>query len=461
MSRALASPRRLAVHSHARASALAGLACGAALGPAIAQAAGSRLSLRPSTPGAVAPSAGAPGERPVPALLPGDDDWSWLDAYAGEPDAFDGLKRIALDGAGRARLSLGALAYLESERYRNDDFGRGPDDGYANVRLNLYAGLELGTRWRLFGALKHGAQPGARTSPSPVAREDADLHQAFVELALGDAFGLETSDATLRLGRFELHYGAGRMVSVREGPNVRGDVDGLLARLATEAGVTDLFVVRDVEDGVGAFDNARAEDGLWGLYSAPRPDGDWLGKPEAYDVYYIGERAHARAFSGGATDETRHSIGLRHYTGGGPGWTSDVELTLQYARLGGGTDALASAGHYFGDTSPFGPGNLGELSLVGAISPGARVTLEAGTLALWRLRTEDATYTPSNRIAVGADGNGRWIGAELGLGAIWEIDFHWVASAAAAHFLADGRYLADNDASEDITRYNLAVDFRF
>jgi len=110
-------------------------------------------------------------------------------------------------------------------------------------RYMLHADFHLGQHFRIFGQLKAGWKMERDGGPRPTDRDKFDVHQAFMDVSadIGDSRSL-----TLRAGRQEMDYGSSRLISVREGPNVRQSFDGV--KLALDASVwrVDGFVVRPV-----------------------------------------------------------------------------------------------------------------------------------------------------------------------------------------------------------------------
>ena len=482
------------------------LALLASCAPVAAQEAGPEL--RPFSPGTPPQGAGATDARPGFAILPADDDGSFTDGTPRE--GFDRLKRIPLGEA--VRLSFSGPAYVEWEAFEDAAFGLEPGwNAYSNDRLNLYAELAFGQRLRLFGALKHGRRGGSDFPVPPTERDDADLHQGFVEVAFGDALGLPTGDAFMRVGRQELHYGSGRVISVREGPNVRDDFDGAVLRLRVGGRVTDVFAVAEVFDETGAFDDQTLEDrGAWGLYSSAPLPGRIAGKAHALDLYYFGNRRVESPYAQAIVDEMRHTLGVRWASAGGtsgPGWLWDADANAQLGSASGGRDVsgwslsaqlghgwkgpLAPAlvlstgansgdddprddrlttdrapyppGRSFGDTTPFGPGNLAgaSLALALALSPTDRLTVTPGVIGFWRMAAEDGVYSPAGTPVRPAGGDDHSIGWEASLAVAWAIDCHWSLSGEIAHFFANGGYLGDNPPAEDISRAKLQLALRF
>ena len=106
---------------------------------------------------------------------------------------------------------------------------------------------------------------------------------------------------TLRAGRQELAFGSSRLVSVREGPNVRQSFDGLRVMLTTAPWRIDAFVTLPVETNRRIFDDASDDTRVfWGLYVvhplALLPKGN-------IDLYYLGLDSKQAEFDQGAAHE--------------------------------------------------------------------------------------------------------------------------------------------------------------
>lgn len=463
--------------------------------------------LPPAAPGTPQPVLD-PAGRASPTTLAADTDHRFLLGLPRGGDWPDRFKNIPLDPNGDVRLSLSALGYLEAEFFRDQNFGQIPgNDWFQNQRLNLYGDLSFGDRFRIFGALKHGGRNGARGFVPPVERDALDLHQAFLELRFGDALGLEVNDAFLRAGRQELHYGAGRMISIRQGPNLRQDFDGVMLRLRSEGIVADAFAVFDVSDRPGAFDNRTdASNGVWGLY-ATLP----VAARHNLDLYYMGDRRTLSPFVQGSFAETRHSLGARWWLPRSPGggWSGDIEATYQFGtgtQTGGGQADIAAwsvsgqasygwpqalwspvatmtlglssgdgssrdgrlgtfrapnpPGRYFGETTPFGPGNLAGGGVSLALSPIERLTIEPGVDLFWRVDTSDGIYTPGSTIVSPAGGTNHFVGWEAGLTTRYQINPNLALRAEAGYFFP-GAYLTDNPPAENVARLMFGLDFSF
>lgn len=427
-----------------------------ALAIAIAAVLPARAQEPPARPARAAESP-CPQGHPRVTITRESEHWGYLANPDCRTDAFDAVKHISVGDASFAYLGGEVRPFVES--LANERFDPDADDTYLLQRFMLHGGVQIGDRSggpdgqglsaRLFGQIKSGITEGVDRF-APPDRDTLDVLQGFAELAYawGGAGEASPSRATIRGGRFELNYGAGRMVSVREGPNTRFGYDGGLARLELGTGplagwTADAFAAYPNETDPGVFDNGRADgESLWGLY-ATGP----LAGSHALDLYYIGYGRDASPFAQGPADETRHSVGTRWSTRSPDSpWTSDLEVTLQLGSaqpvdslglpLGPSGDVVAWAvssntsyafdlplsptlglftgfnsgdrdpadpdvetfkapyppGLYFGGGSPFGPSNLSGVRPAVGVSPAPWLSATVGTYLFFRTRLDDGAY---------------------------------------------------------------------
>ena len=436
-------------------------------GSGLASGPSARRVTAPGTP--VFGAGGSPGS-PGFFILPQDADWR-------EPPCETLWCQLnAIDLGGGMTLSLQANGFLETQWVDDAAFGSGPDDDSSwDTRLNVYAGLRFNDRFRVYGALKHGGRYGEAAPPVPVESDDIDLHMLFAEAGFG---GGERPSTILRVGRQELHYGAGRMISIRQGPNVRDDFDGVVLRTQRRATSLEAFAAFEVGDEVGSFDNGTVTDeGVWGLYTSTQiPTGE--GPPDVLDIYYMGQRITDFPGPGGLADETRHYFGTRWFRPTpdvGFGWDAEATLLLgdydsalppgtesgrilagsvtgelnasrgdwpwsPNLRLRAGyttgdadpTDTEISTfraphppGRYFGEFTPIGPGNLVGVTAAVELEPVRKLVLTPYVLFFWRVEEEDGFYSPAGTPTRGAAGSSHYLGWQYNLIASYQIDRHW------------------------------------
>ena len=289
-----------------------------------------------------------PPSRPPPPITPvrHADDYGYLaraDSLASaQRTPLDAIKYVPLGppvwGAGASHASFGGEVRLRPETTENLALDPAADDAWFLQRYAAHADLRLGSQLRLFGQLYSALQTGA-ARPGPVSRDALSVHEAFVEVAPVDR---PTLHVALRVGRQEHPLGTGRLVELREGPNVRLSFDA--ARLLVAVGppsrrlMIDAFVQRPVEADPGVFDDGRTDgEASWGLYAT----GPALRVGLAPEAYYVGSTSDAAFGPDGPRPTTRHTIGARLVTSRGAALALDAEAALQLGREEA-TDALSA-----------------------------------------------------------------------------------------------------------------------
>jgi hypothetical protein len=271
-----------------------------------------------------------PDALPEFKSLRADEDYRYLATpdSAVHASVFDALKFIALSATRKRYLTLGGEIRQQFEYFNNANWGEGPEDdnGYLLQRYMGHADLHLGSHVRLFGQLKSGLATGKRGGPEPPDEDRLDVHQAFADFSTR----VDSAALTLRLGRQELSYGSSRLVSVREGPNVRQTFDGGRLIWQLPRCRVDGFVTRPVTTERGVFDDKPNPDQwFWGLYSVrslPKLKG-------GLDMYYLGFANSQAEFAQGQGLERRHSVGAR-YWGRSGAFRFNTEAVYQFGRFG-------------------------------------------------------------------------------------------------------------------------------
>jgi hypothetical protein len=274
-------------------------------------------------------------ETPPPArtyhLLREDDDWSFLADTAERQDFWDRIKYIPLrSGRNDWFLSMGGEAREIWEQIGNDNWGQQPFmNGYFNQRYMFYLDAHYGKHVRSFVELKSGLNSNRIGGPRPIDEKKLDFQTAFLEVGTGD----ERNWIKFRAGRHEMEYGSGRLVDVREGPNVRLSFDGFKVKAGIGSWQIDGFAMRPNLDKPGFFNNSPNHSvGFWGVYGV-RP----LTESITLDACYLGLDRKAAAFNRGVGQEVRHSLGARlsrPIAQTKPGLDFDYEALWQFGRFG-------------------------------------------------------------------------------------------------------------------------------
>src|ERR1700683_1516716 len=186
-------------------------------------------------------------------LLREDEDWSFLRDRSLRQDFWDPIKYIPLRG-GREDwyLTIGGEAREIWEQIGNDNWGQQPFmNGYFNERYMVHFDVHYGKHVRTFVELKSGLNSFRIGGPRPIDEKKLDFQAAFLEL--GRSAG--ENSVNLLVGRQELEYGSGRLIDVREGPNVRLSFDGFRLKTKVHSWQIDGLAVRPDLDNPGFFDN--------------------------------------------------------------------------------------------------------------------------------------------------------------------------------------------------------------
>lgn len=438
-------------------------------GPAI------RLPIAPDRPlgpgqSALRGSIGNPSSAVPPyRILRYDEDYSYLQDPSRRTDFWDHLKYIPIGDQPDVFLSLGGETRQWFESYHNDTFGLGPGNaqGYNTYDLQrylLHADFHAGPRWRVFVQAVSGFENGRIGGPRPdIDVNDFDLHQAFVDTPLP---GTDGHAGVVRIGRQEMRYGSGRLIDVREGPNLRRSFDA--ARILSKIGdwSVDAWWSKPVLNNSGVFDDdPDPAESFWGLYGA----GEIVTENRLnLDLCYLGFENKNASFNGQNGYELRHSVGTRIWGRPQP-WEFNLEYVYQFGNFGTGNinawtaanavrynfsealftpalgvrfdvasgdrnaqsanlqtfNPLFPSGAYFNLAGPFGPLNIIDLHPTLDLHLTETLTISADWNFFWRESLHDGVYRLSGSlIASGQPNEARFIGSSPAVTAVWSPQRH-------------------------------------
>lgn len=417
-----------------------------------------------------ASSAGAQEFR----LMRFDEDYSYLRDSA---RTFYHRLKYTTFGKQNSYLSLGGSARSEYVDFHNEDWGQqGIGHNYFGLqRFNVHADLHLSPRVRVFAQLRSAWEEGRKNGPRPIDEDKLNVQNLFVDLVV-------MRNLTMRLGRQELDYGSGRLISVREGPNLRLYFTGGKVMYKTGALSADAFVMMSDTVNKGVFDNKSSRQvNLWGSYAT-------YVIPHAgnLDAYYLGIRRDQAIFEEGVGQEVRHTIGGRFWKYGG-GFIYNLEGAYQFGRFGSGAirawtasadigymfetlqghptinlrhdyisgDRKAGDGHletfnpvypkggYFGFSPQIGPVNLIDLHPYATWAPGHQWQLQTDAVFNWRYSLQDGIYRPSGGFKMpGAASDKRYIGTAW-LASVVYTPYHSMAVNMGVQYFKTGALIND------------------
>jgi hypothetical protein len=441
--------------------------------------------------------------RPDYQLDRSEEDWSSLcDPTIRGGDLWDPAKYIAL---GRSSyVSFGGELRASYEAYRNYSWGSGLQDsnGYYLNRLINHADLHLGSRVRVFGEFQSGLEFGRNGGPRPVVDEDKlDLSQGFIDLKL--AARRDGSSISLRLGRAELNYGEGTLVSTRE-LNVRRPFDGIKFVFHAPRWRVDIFAVKPVATRNGFFDDAPDHrQTFWGVWATQTNPAAFLRK---LDLYYFGLDRSDAQYDKGTGRERRNTLGFNARevsgklslfqegdlqlgtfgTGRLTAWkvAQSVSYSFQQSRFQPiiGLQGAISSGdgnpsspdlHTFHPLFPKGLyyGYMlftgGSLNAI-VVHPTARLqlarklSLDIDDFLFWRESTNDGIYSQSGMfLRPGKISQARYVGATQDLSLVWQVDRHTTVQGIAGYYEV-GDYLRDTQPpGRDASYVSVTANYRF
>jgi hypothetical protein len=445
-----------------------------------------------------------PGVPPY-KLLRYDEDYSYLKDPARRTDFWDPIKFLPLDPAKNRYLTIGGDVREWFESYHNDSFGDGPGNSagyntYFLQRYMLYVDLHISPSFRTFVQSINGFEDGRIGGPRPlIDRDQFDLHQAFFDWKWD--FGNDDA-ITWRIGRQEFEYGTGRLIDVREGPNIRLPFDA--ARALTKFGdwSIDYWWAKPVLTLAGTFDDTPDPNiSFWGSY-AVRPIGD--GSKANVDLYYLGYQNKQAQFDGREGAELRHSVGTRLWARPKP-WEYNLEYVYQFGTFAGGPinawtaahaarytfealtfqprpglrfdvasgdrNAAASglqtfnpmfpSGAYFNLTGPFGPSNIIDLHPTLDLQLSEKVMLSADWNFFWRQSLDDGVYRLSGSLlASGQNSKARFIGSSPALTLVWNPQRHVTVLMSYVHVFP-GQFIKDSTEGKPIDYFTTWLTYKF
>ena len=434
-------------------------------------------------------------------LLRENDDWSFLSDPSLRQDSWDPIKYIPLR-CEACYLSIGGEVREVFEQVGNDNWGKQPySNAFLLERYMLQTDWRLGDHFRAFVQLKSGLESFRAGGPRPIDEKKLDFEAAFFELSTSK----KKNWIALRVGRQELNYGSGRLVSIREGPNVRQSFDGAKIRSQWGGWNIDAFAARPDLDKPGFFDNVPDhKTGFWGVYATRTRPGRL-----SFDTYYLGLDRKQATFNRGTAQELRHTVGARLWRpvqAKEGGWDLDYEGMWQFGTFGsddirawsiasdngyslpslplkprfsvkadissgddprrntlGTFNPIFPVGNYFGVLADTGPGPVNFIDVhprVQAQLPHG-VTASVDLVAQWRENLHDGVYAvPGFLLVPAGTSRARFVGYRPGVEVRWQIDRHAYLQADYGVFYA-GQFLKEASPGRNINYMAIWAGYKF
>lgn len=284
-------------------------------------------------------------------------------------------------------------------------------------------------------------------------------------------------------GRQTFSLGSGRLVAIRNRPNIRRSFDATRFLATNEQMEFQLLFGADAKFGGRAFDNDIRDDRLiWGSYLTFKPGADSVlpGKG-GLDVYWLGYRNADAVFDSISGDEIRQSFGGRAFGlfGDCNAWDYNIESLFQVGSIGdqniaawtiasvigrtfqespmkprlgmnfdvisgdrSRTDKTLSTfnayfpnNSYSSEAAIFAPANLIDLNLNADLNLSERVSIVFLCDFLWKYSVTDGVYVPPGVTAIeGSTSDARYIGNTLSVASRWSRGNSFETTLAAVYF---------------------------
>ena len=445
--------------------------------------------------------ADADGTLPPLAKLRFDEDYSDMRNHPAATGWPERVKYIPFGKSGPSYVTLGGEIRQRYEYTNNPTFGQSPQDAHGVwfQRYSILADVHWSPRFRLFAQLNSALETGRAEGPSPVDENELAWQNLFLDIGFASA---DARVLTLRPGRQEIVLGSGRLVDVREGPNVRRTFDGVRGFSLCDQFRLDLLATRPRTDEPGVFDDETSDRyALWGVYATKARPLDTAGN---LDLYYLGYEDKNALYVQGSGREHRHSIGLR-YWGEQNDWSWNWETLYQFGHFArddihawtlatetayrwqqhpwkpqlrfsvniasgdknpddgtlGTFNPLFPRGNYFSEAAVLGPRNFYNFHTFVNILPTADWSLTADLNFFWRLQTEDGLYSPSGQIIrapMGSDSH--FATTALSLTAEYTF-FRGLVFTAIYTFGNPEAFFRDTGPADDLSFTELTLQYRF
>ena len=446
------------------------------------------------------------GAAPPPyKLLRYEEDYSYLKDPSRRTDFWDPIKYVPLWGRDDSYLSFGGEVRERYEFYHNLNAGLAPANAQGNnqdflERYLLHADVHLGPYFRFFVQTVTGLEDGRIGGPRPdIDRDPFGFHQAFADFIL--PLGAEKDTLTARLGRQEMEYGSGRLIDVRDGPNLRLSFDAARLLLHKDDWEVDGWWGRPVLNQPGVFDDIPDPDrSFWGVYAVhPLP----LLPQGNVDLYYLGFENKDAVYAQGPGYELRHTLGTRLWGKPLP-WEYNLEYDWQFGRFGPGNIEAWSAAHairynfsdlplkprlglrfdvtsgdnnpatpnlqtfnplfpsgvYFNLLNPVGPLNLIDLHPTLDLYAGEKVTVSVDWDFFWRESLGDGVYSIGGVPLRNGVGGARYVGNSPAVTVVWDATRHLSVLTQYVHFFP-GAFFKANPPDKETDYFTLWLDYKF
>jgi len=389
-------------------------------------------------------------------------------------------------------LSLGGSYRFQSEAFINEQFDKHKDQNKSWFlhRGMLHAHLKLGSKIEFFGEL-NSSLVSSKETITPVDKDKLNINQLFARYQFHDNFNI-------LIGRQNMRLGTGRLIDVREGPNVRLSFDMAQLQFTNQNTQISGLYASPVQQQFGVFDNDafKTDETISALYWTQ----NWTEKTNT-DVYVLYKEEADKTWNEVTAIDNRTSIGLRHF-GAWQGLNYNNEFVYQLGKFGGETisawtasliiekefnaatpftlgvktevisgdkdsddttlnsfDALYPRGAYFGRVARFGPSNLIDVHPYFKSKIG-KINIELDYVAFWRFSAEDGVYNPALMMDYPPENEQRFIGNQIGAIAGFQLN-NFMSFELESNLIFPGAFLKERHQGDTLYHFVFTTEFKF
>ncbi|MCL6267750.1 alginate export family protein [Flagellimonas myxillae] len=402
-----------------------------------------------------------------------------------------GLKGIKLGE--NTTLSIGGDYRFQAESFINEEFGShdGQDNAWLLNRIMLNTDWNFGKNLNAFVELSSSTVIG-KDDLTAVDKDVLAFNQIFVQYKF-------MPELQMAVGRKNLSYGSGRLVDVRNLPNVRRSFDLLQLKFKKNTLEADIFTASIVRNEVGVLDNDFFEfkESFYGFHFS-----DYISGLINLDAYYFFQKQNDVVYNNITGNERRSAVGIHHY-GTLKGWSYNNEIIHQFgsfedSRISalayyfqveyafrntpnnlktglkfevidgdddpadnkvGTFDAFYPKGAYFGRVARFGPSNLIDIHPYVNFKKD-RFFYEFDIDFFWRESTKDGVYNPALQLEYPSLNNQPYIGTQLGTFTSFELN-EYVSLELETNFIFPGSFLKESGLTNSLFHFVFTTEFKF
>lgn len=405
-------------------------------------------------------------------------------------NTYEKIKDINLGN--KNSLSFGGSYRFQAESYINEDFKNTSDQDnlWLLHRTLVHAHYKAGDRFEIFGELNSSLTTG-KENPISVDKNELNVNQLFARYRFNDQWNILA-------GRQNMRLGSGRLIDVREGPNVRLSFD--MAQLQFKNKNTEITGFHAIPVQIKPFifddNDFDTNETLTALIWKQ----NWTER-SATDFYILYKKENDKKWSAAPADDKRTSIGIRHsgkwnsfiydnefvYQFGKFGsenisaWTASLNIQKEFesqqpfniglkaAAISGDKspgdstlstfDALYPRGAYFGKVAKFGPSNLIDVHPYLSTKLGS-FDLVFDYDAFWRFSKNDGIYGPSLNLDFPPDNQQRFIAHQIGAVAGYEVN-KFTNLELESNIIFPGAFLKESNNRATLYHFVLTAEFKF